>query len=75
MTIASIHKAGFDWFCYWLIQRVGERVSHLAWFDTYSPPGLADRFNWDALFNRTRALRLRAASTGCSPGISIRCSP
>lgn len=51
LTSAAIHKAGFDWLCYWLIQRVGERVSALAWFDTYSPPGWAERFNRDAFFD------------------------
>lgn len=51
LTSSAIHKAGFDWLCYWLIQRVGERVGALAWFDTYSPPGWAERFNRDAFFD------------------------
>ena len=45
-----IQRAGFDSLCYCRIVRIGEFVSRAAWFDTYSPPGWAERYGREQFF-------------------------
>ena len=45
-----IQRAGFDSLCYCHIVRIGEFVSRAAWFDTYSPPGWAERYGREQFF-------------------------
>jgi DNA-binding CsgD family transcriptional regulator len=45
-----IQRAGFDSLCYCRIVRIGEFVSRAAWFDTYSPPGWAERYGHEQFF-------------------------
>jgi DNA-binding CsgD family transcriptional regulator len=47
---AMLKKARFDWICYCRVRRVGDSVSHAAWFDTYSPPGWPERYERDRFF-------------------------
>jgi DNA-binding CsgD family transcriptional regulator len=45
----AIYDVGFDWLCYCKVQRIGERLTNVAWFTTYSPPGWATRYHEEGL--------------------------